>query len=98
MLANGYVHSPVLIPDTRPEGGYDFTLNFSTVGQLRGAGRVSGDTRGDDRGGGRSEWRDFAAGCDGEATRDQDGVAEASGAGAGDRSSGAEAYGELNRN
>lgn len=38
--ANGYVHSPIL-DSTGLEGGYDFTLNFSTIGQLR-AGSQSG--------------------------------------------------------
>ena len=36
-VANGYVHSPVL-DSTGLEGGWDFTLNFSTIGQLRGGG------------------------------------------------------------
>ncbi len=34
-LANGYVHSPVL-DATGLEGGYDFTLSFSTIGQFQG--------------------------------------------------------------
>jgi len=34
-LANGYVHSPVL-DSSGLEGGWDFTLSFSTIGQLRG--------------------------------------------------------------
>ena len=34
-VANGYVHSPVL-DNTGLEGGYDFTLSFSTIGQFRG--------------------------------------------------------------
>jgi uncharacterized protein (TIGR03435 family) len=34
-LANGYVHSPVL-DSTGLEGGWDFTLNFSTIGQFQG--------------------------------------------------------------
>jgi uncharacterized protein (TIGR03435 family) len=34
-LANGYVHSAVL-DSTGLEGGWDFTLSFSTIGQLRG--------------------------------------------------------------
>jgi uncharacterized protein (TIGR03435 family) len=36
-VANGYVHSPVL-DSTGLEGGWDFTLNFSTIGQLQGRG------------------------------------------------------------
>jgi uncharacterized protein (TIGR03435 family) len=42
-LANGYVHSAVL-DSTGLAGGYDFTLSFSTIGQLRG-----GDGRGGDQ-------------------------------------------------
>jgi len=34
-LANGYVHSTVL-DSTGLEGGWDFTLNFSTIGQFQG--------------------------------------------------------------
>jgi len=34
-LANGYVHSAVL-DSTGLQGGWDFTLSFSTIGQLRG--------------------------------------------------------------
>jgi uncharacterized protein (TIGR03435 family) len=34
-LANGYVHSAVL-DSTGLEGGWDFTLSFSTAGQLQG--------------------------------------------------------------
>jgi uncharacterized protein (TIGR03435 family) len=34
-LANGYVHSAVL-DSTGLEGGYDFTLSFSTIGQFQG--------------------------------------------------------------
>lgn len=41
-LANGYVHSAVL-DSTGLAGGYDFTLSFSTIGQLR-----NGDGRGGD--------------------------------------------------
>jgi uncharacterized protein (TIGR03435 family) len=37
IVANGYVHSPVL-DSTGLEGGWDFTLNFSTIGQLQGRG------------------------------------------------------------
>lgn len=40
-LANGYVHSAVL-DSTGLRDGYDFTLSFSTIGQLRG-----GDGRGE---------------------------------------------------
>ena len=36
-VANGYIHSPVL-DSTGLEGGWDFTLNFSTIGQLQGRG------------------------------------------------------------
>jgi uncharacterized protein (TIGR03435 family) len=41
-LANGYVHGAVL-DSTGVASGYDFTLSFSTIGQLRG-----GDGRGGD--------------------------------------------------
>jgi len=34
-LANGYVHSAVL-DATGLEGGWDFTLSFSTIGQFQG--------------------------------------------------------------
>jgi uncharacterized protein (TIGR03435 family) len=34
-LANGYVHSAVL-DSTGLDGGYDFTLSFSTIGQFQG--------------------------------------------------------------
>jgi uncharacterized protein (TIGR03435 family) len=34
-LANGYVHSAVL-DSTGLEGGWDFTLSFSTIGQFHG--------------------------------------------------------------
>jgi len=37
IVANGYVHSAVL-DSTGLEGGWDFTLNFSTIGQLQGRG------------------------------------------------------------
>lgn len=41
-LANGYVHSPVLDNTGLPDG-YDFTLSFSTIGQLRGGDGQGGD-------------------------------------------------------
>ena len=41
-VANGYVHSPVL-DSTGLEGGWDFSLNFSTIGQLQGGGGRGGD-------------------------------------------------------
>ena len=37
-LASGYIHAPVL-DATGLEGSWDFTLSFSTIGQLQGAGR-----------------------------------------------------------
>jgi uncharacterized protein (TIGR03435 family) len=37
-LASGYIHAPVL-DATGLEGTWDFTLNFSTAGQLRNGGR-----------------------------------------------------------
>jgi uncharacterized protein (TIGR03435 family) len=49
-LANGYVHSPVL-DATGLEGGWDFTLSFSTAGQFQGGvlpapGSTSADPNG----------------------------------------------------
>ncbi len=37
-IAPGYIHSPVL-NSTGLDGGWDFTLSFSTAGQLQGGGR-----------------------------------------------------------
>ena len=39
-LASGYIHAPVL-DATNLEGAWDFTLNFSTVGQLNSGGQKS---------------------------------------------------------
>jgi uncharacterized protein (TIGR03435 family) len=49
-LANGYVHSAVL-DSTGLEGGWDFTLSFSTIGQFQGGapplpGTASADPNG----------------------------------------------------
>ena len=43
-LANGYVHSAVL-DSTGLEGGWDFTLSFSTIGQLRGRDGQGGNQK-----------------------------------------------------
>ncbi len=37
-LASGYIHAPVL-DATGLEGSWDFSLSFSSIGQLRGGGR-----------------------------------------------------------
>jgi len=41
-LAPGYIHAPVL-DATGLDGTFDFTLSFSTSGQLQGGGRRGGD-------------------------------------------------------
>jgi len=41
-IAPGYIHSPVL-DATGIEGAYDFTFNFSGIGQLQGGGGRNGD-------------------------------------------------------
>jgi uncharacterized protein (TIGR03435 family) len=41
-LAPGYIHAPVL-DATGLEGTFDFTLSFSTAGQLQSGGRRGGD-------------------------------------------------------
>ncbi|MGD0869320.1 MAG: TIGR03435 family protein [Bryobacteraceae bacterium] len=42
-LAPGYIHAPVL-DATGLEGSWDFTLSFSTAGQLQGGGGRAGAT------------------------------------------------------
>ncbi len=42
-LASGYIHAPVL-DATNLEGAWDFTLSFSTIGQLRSPGAPAEDT------------------------------------------------------
>jgi uncharacterized protein (TIGR03435 family) len=76
-VANGYVHSPVL-DSTGLEGGWDFTLNFSTIGQLRGGDGNHGSFG--------SERCAIAERRCRKAAGIEAGIAEAAGGGAGHRS------------
>ena len=50
-LANGYIYAPV-VDGTGLQGGYDFTISFSTIGQLRsGPNPGSGDSNSQSQGG-----------------------------------------------
>jgi uncharacterized protein (TIGR03435 family) len=45
-LANGYVHHSAVLDSTGLEGGWDFTLSFSTMGQFQGSPPVPPGTGG----------------------------------------------------